>query len=453
MSTALEEDLIQRLVQGTCADPFSLLGPHASPEGLMINAFLPDATRVIVLDKDSGSGLLTLKPSHYAGFFSGTLPPREQPYRYQLAVEWGDYRQVIEDPYRFGLLLREMDGWLLSEGTHLRPYEQLGAHPMRLDDVDGTAFAVWAPNAQRVSVIGEFNYWDGRCHPMRLRAESGIWELFLPHVEEGRLYKYEIIDADGQTRLKADPYAFDGEIRPETASRTAVQPPYTAMPSWRQQANGLSAPMSIYEVHLGSWQRGEGGQWLSYRELAERLIPYVKWMGFTHIELLPIHEHPFDGSWGYQPVGLYAPTRRFGSPDDFRYLIDCAHKEGINVLLDWVPGHFPNDEHGLIRFDGTELYEYADPREGFHQDWNTLIYNYDRHEVHNYLTGNALYWLERFGLDGLRVDAVASMLYRDYSRAAGEWVPNRYGGRENLEAIEFLRTTNKTIGAQRQVLP
>lgn len=361
----------------------------------------------------------------------------------------GDYRQVIEDPYRFGLLLREMDGWLLSEGTHLRPYEQLGAHPMRLDDVDGTAFAVWAPNAQRVSVIGEFNYWDGRCHPMRLRAESGIWELFLPHVEEGRLYKYEIIDADGQTRLKADPYAFDGEIRPETASRTAVQPPYTAMPSWRQQANGLSAPMSIYEVHLGSWQRGEGGQWLSYRELAERLIPYVKWMGFTHIELLPIHEHPFDGSWGYQPVGLYAPTRRFGSPDDFRYLIDCAHKEGINVLLDWVPGHFPNDEHGLIRFDGTELYEYADPREGFHQDWNTLIYNYDRHEVHNYLTGNALYWLERFGLDGLRVDAVASMLYRDYSRAAGEWVPNRYGGRENLEAIEFLRTTNKTIGAQR----
>ncbi|GKX57786.1 1,4-alpha-glucan branching protein GlgB [Leminorella grimontii] len=450
MSTAIDEKVIQRLSLGKCADPFSILGPHATEDGLTISAFLPDASRVTVLDKDSGASLLTLTPGEHSGFFQGVLPHRDAPYRYQLAVEWDLYRQVIEDPYRFGLLLQETDSWLLAEGTHLRPYERLGAHPMRLDDIDGMAFTVWAPNAQRVSIVGDFNHWDGRRHPMRLRSESGIWELFLPHVGIGELYKYELVDAHGHRRLKADPYAFDGDARPETASRTALPPHRSAMPQWRRDANQFSSPMSIYEVHLGSWQRHDDGSWLSYRELAERLIPYVKSMGFTHIELLPIHEHPFDGSWGYQPVGLYAPTRRFGSPEDFHFLIDCAHREGISVLLDWVPGHFPNDEHGLARFDGTELYEYADPREGLHQDWDTLIYNYDRHEVRNYLTGNALYWLERFGLDGLRVDAVASMLYRDYSRAEGEWIPNRHGGRENLEAIEFLRSVNRTVGAQRE---
>lgn len=450
MSTKIDKSVIQRLALGKCADPFSILGSHTTEQGLVIRAFLPDASRVTVLDKDGGASLLTLTPCECNGFFQGVLPHRDVPYRYQLAVEWKQYRQVIEDPYRFGLLLQETDSWLLAEGTHLRPYERLGAHPMRLDDVDGVAFTVWAPNARRVSIVGDFNHWDGRRHPMRLRTESGVWELFLPHVGIGELYKYEIIDAQGHRRLKADPYAFDGDARPETASRTALPPHRSAMPQWRREANQFASPMSIYEVHLGSWQRHGDGSWLSYRELAERLIPYVKSMGFTHIELLPIHEHPFDGSWGYQPVGLYAPTRRFGSPEDFHFLIDCAHREGINVLLDWVPGHFPNDEHGLVKFDGTELYEYADPREGLHQDWDTLIYNYDRHEVRNYLTGNALYWLERFGLDGLRVDAVASMLYRDYSREEGEWIPNRNGGRENLEAIEFLRSINKTVGAQRE---
>jgi 1,4-alpha-glucan branching enzyme len=300
-----------------------------------------------------------------------------------------------------------------------------------------------------VSVVGGFNQWDGRRHLMRLRHECGVWELFVPQVGEGDLYKYEILGADGVVHLKADAFAFRAELRPRTASVVQRLLPGVAGTDRRRQANALDAPMSVYEVHLGSWRRHADGRWLSYRELAQQLVPYVREMGFTHIELMPVNEHPFDGSWGYQPTGLYAPTARFGDPWDFRVLVETAHDAGLGVLLDWVPGHFPSDPHGLARFDGTHLYEHADPREGFHQDWNTLIYNYGRTEVRNFLVGNALFWIERFGIDGLRVDAVASMLYRDYSRKAGEWIPNQHGGRENLEAIEFLRRMNHTIGTVR----
>jgi 1,4-alpha-glucan branching enzyme len=357
----------------------------------------------------------------------------------------------MEDPYRFAPLLGELDVWLLSEGTHERPYERLGAHPADIDGVPGVSFAVWAPNARRVSVVGNFNNWDGRRHAMRARGASGVWEIFIPHLTAGDLYKFEIKAQSGEVRLKADPFAFRAELRPGTASVVNPLPPLCASSNTRRTANGLGAPVSIYEVHPGSWRRvpEDGGRWLTYRELADQLIPYVKDLGFTHIEFMPVSEHPFDGSWGYQPIGLYAPTSRFGTPEDFRYFVESAHANGIGVLLDWVPGHFPSDIHGLARFDGTHLYEHADPREGFHQDWNTLIYNYGRKEVMNFLAANALYWVERFGIDGLRVDAVASMLYRDYSRKEGEWIPNEHGGRENLEAIDFLRRTNALVCAER----
>ena len=350
---------------------------------------------------------------------------------------------------RLGSQIPDLDVWLLAEGTHHRPYEWLGAHLVVVDGIAGTRFAVWAPNAQRVSVVGSFNDWDDCRHPMRLRQECGVWEIFVPQAGEGDLYKYQILGCDGVMRTKADPFAFRAEVRPHTASVVQRLLPGVPIDDARHRANALDAPISIYEVHLGSWQRKPDGGWLSYRELAERLIPYVVEHGFTHIELLPIHEHPFDGSWGYQPTGLYAPTSRFGSPEDFRAFTAAARAAGIGVLLDWVPAHFPTDSHGLAQFDGTHLYEHADPREGFHQDWNTLIYNYGRSEVRNYLVSNALYWIERFGIDGLRVDAVASMLYRDYSRKDGAWLPNRHGGRENLEAIDFLRRMNHLVGTQR----
>jgi 1,4-alpha-glucan branching enzyme len=355
----------------------------------------------------------------------------------------------MEDPYRFGLVLGELDLWLLAEGTHRRPHQCLGAHPRELQGVAGVSFAVWAPNAQRVSVVGPFNGWDGRRHPMRLRRECGIWELFVPGLGAGELYKFEIRTPEGELLLKADPFAFRSELRPGTASIVQGLPPVRPMRPERATANGFDQPISIYEVHLGSWRKAEGWRWLSYRELADTLVPYARDLGFTHLELMPVSEHPFDGSWGYQPVGLYAPTARFGTPEDFRHFVDAAHDAGLGVILDWVPAHFPSDVHGLARFDGTALYEYADPREGFHQDWNTLIYNFGRIEVRNFLVGNALYWLEHFGIDGLRVDAVASMLYRDYSRPEGQWLPNRHGGRENLEAIAFLRLMNHTVGVER----
>ena len=446
----LSDHDVRQVCQGRHADPFSVLGPHAQPDGsVQLAAFLPGAAEVDAVAAD-GRLLASLRQRDAAGLFEGTLP-RSQPYRLQVRWPGGD-AATLDDPYRFGPVLGELDAWLLSEGSHLRPFETLGAMPRTHEGVAGCSFAVWAPNAARVSVVGDFNGWDGRRHPMRLRRECGIWEIFLPGVGEGACYKFELLSQDGQLLpQKVDPYARRAELRPATASVVAPLPPVQPVSAARQRANALDAPMSIYEVHLGSWRRHveDGNRWLTWDELADQLVGYAAHMGFTHLELLPITEHPFDGSWGYQTLGLYAPTARFGEPAGLARLIERAHAAGIGVLLDWVPAHFPTDAHGLAQFDGSALYEYADPREGFHQDWNTLIYNFGRTEVQNFLVGSALYWLERYGADGLRIDAVASMLYRDYSRKPGEWVPNQYGGRENLEAIAFLKRVNEVVGTQR----
>ena len=447
----VEQATVAALMLGDHGDPFAVLGMHRHNGALVVRALLPGAASVAVIDAKSGRRLASLDRIDDSDVFAAAIPRRKNPFAYRLRVDWGSHQQEMDDPYSFATILGDTDLWLLAEGTHYRPYEKFGAHLRHIDGVAGVSFAVWAPNARRVSVIGSFNNWDGRRHMMRLRGNSGVWEMFIPDLTAGDLYKLEIKTVDGELLLKADPFALRAELRPDTAS--VVQPLLPVQPSdpARQLANSLGAPVSIYEVHLGSWRRvpEQGDRWLTYRELAAQLVAYVKDLGFTHIELLPVSEHPFDGSWGYQPVGLYAPTSRFGSPEDFRYFVETAHASGIGVLLDWVPGHFPVDAHGLATFDGSCLYEHADPREGFHQDWNTLIYNYGRKEVLNYLVGNALYWIERFGIDGLRVDAVASMLYRDYSRKEGEWIPNQFGGRENLEAIAFLRRLNEVVCAER----
>ncbi len=449
MSTLVSQAIIDSFFNGRNADPFATLGMHETEQGIEVRVLLPEAEKVIVLDKESQNEIATLHRIDERGFFAGVMPEIDSFFNYQLQVFWGNEAVILEDPYRFHLMINELDNWLLAEGSHSRPYEVLGAHFTQCDKVSGVIFRLWAPNAKRVSVVGDFNYWDGRRHPMRFHAQSGVWELFIPKVSLGQLYKFELLDANDNLRLKADPYAFASQLRPDTASQVSVLPEIAKMTKERAERNQNNKPISIYEVHLGSWRRNiENNFWLDYDQLADELIPYVKEMGFTHVEFLPISEFPYDGSWGYQPVGLYAPTSRFGSPEAFKRLIDRAHEEGINVILDWVPGHFPSDTHGLSYFDGTALYEHADPREGYHQDWNTLIYNYGRHEVQNYLSSNALYWLERFGIDGLRVDAVASMVYRDYSRKDGEWIPNAYGGRENLEAIEFLKHTNWLIHSE-----
>jgi len=432
-------------------DPFAVLGPHVDADGrAWLRAFLPWAARAEVVARADGQVRGELALRHAEGFFEGPLTVAPDAYRLRAHRHDGSTVDV-EDPYRFPPVLGETDTWLLSEGTHLRPYEVLGAIPRELLGVAGTAFSVWAPNASRASVVGDFNGWDGRVHPMRLRRECGVWELFLPGVGPGTAYKFEIRAADGELLpQKSDPYARQAELRPATASVVAELPPAVPPSMARQRANGLDAPMCVYEVHLGSWRRHvDGNRFLSWDELADQLVAYARDMGFTHLELLPVSEFPFDGSWGYQPVGLYAPTARFGPADGFRRFVERCHDAGIGVLLDWVPAHFPTDPHGLARFDGTSLYEHADPREGFHQDWNTLIYNFGRAEVRNFLVGNALFWLERYGVDGLRVDAVASMLYRDYSRKEGEWVPNVHGGRENLEAIAFLKRLNEVVGVER----
>ncbi len=433
-------------------DPFALLGVRRFGEQWALHAVLPGALAVQAIDPHSGQIIAELHRLGSSAVFGALLDA--PPAAYRLRVRWpqaggGEVEQTLDDPYRFPPLLGEMDAWLLAEGQHLRPYTVLGAHPAEIDGAAGTRFAVWAPNAQRVSVIGDFNAWDGRRHPMRLRRECGVWEIFIPGVARGALYKFEIRTPDGALLQKADPYAFAAELRPRTASIVQGLPPLRDMAPERRHASDFDQPMSIYEVHAGSWRKHDGWRWLNWRELAQTLVPYAAEMGFTHLELLPVHEHPFDGSWGYQPTGLYAPTARYGSPEDFAAFVDAAHEAGLGVILDWVPGHFPNDPHGLARFDGTALYEHADPREGYHPDWNTCIYNFGRNEVRNFLIGNALYWLERFGVDGLRVDAVASMLYRDYSRKAGEWIPNAFGGRENLEAIAFLRRVNHIVGVER----
>ncbi len=442
---------IELICNASHGDPFAVLGPHRrSPKHCSVRCFLPSAIQITVVSPQ-GTPLATLTRRQDTDFFEGSVPISiDEPY--QLAVQWASGQShTIDDPYRFPVVLGEMDVWLLGEGTHLRPFEVLGAHPSTMLNVAGTRFAVWAPNASRVSVVGDFNFWDGRAHPMRLRRECGVWELFLPGIALGALYKFEIRTHSGEVLpARADPYALQAELRPATASVVGQLPAKVAQAVQRQAANALNAPVSIYEVHLGSWQRvpEEGNRWLTWDELADTLIPYAQDMGFTHLELMPISEHPFDGSWGYQPIGMYAPTSRFGDAAGFGRLVARCHAAGLGLILDWVPAHFPSDAHGLANFDGTHLYEYADPREGFHTDWNTLIYNLGRTEVSNFLVGNALYWLERFGVDGLRVDAVASMLYRDYSRNAGEWIPNVFGGRENLEAIAFLKRVNEVVGVE-----
>jgi 1,4-alpha-glucan branching enzyme len=442
---ALSTADIDALRLGRHADPFAVLGPHHG----QVRTWLPGAAHAWVVQGERNS---LLQRCHVDGVFEGPLP---QPGPYQLMACWADGSATCEeDPYRFGPVLGATDVWLLAEGTHLRPFEVLGAHEHAQQGVAGIAFSVWAPNASRVSVVGDFNCWDGRRHPMRLRCECGIWEIFVPGVLQRARYKFELLDAQGHLLpQRADPYARQAELRPATASVVAPLPPRRLPDATRQRANALDAPMSIYEVHLPSWRRklaanGEVERGLNWDELAASLIPYARSMGFTHLELLPISEHPFDGSWGYQTLGLFAPSARMGDGAGLARFMTSAHAAGLGVLLDWVPAHFPDDAFGLARFDGSHLYEYADPREGLHKDWNTLIYNWGRTEVRNFLVGNALYWLERYGVDGLRVDAVASMLYRDYSRKDGEWIPNAQGGRENLEAIAFLRRLNEVVGGQ-----
>ncbi|NNG03544.1 MAG: 1,4-alpha-glucan branching protein GlgB [Inquilinus sp.] len=451
---------IDAILGGRHGDPFGFLGMHeAVGGGLVVRSFQPHAAGLELVEAKTGKRLAAFELAHPGGLFVAVLPRRRKPFAYRLRLGAADgSAQEIDDPYRFGPLLGELDIHLLAEGSHQRLYEALGAHPAAVDGVAGTRFAVWAPGAARVSVVGDCNGWDGRRHPMRLHPSCGVWEIFLPGVGPGARYKYEILGADGALLpQKADPVGFQAEPPPRTASVVAADEAHRWVDGdWmarRQAAQSRDAPISIYEVHLASWRRadadgdGQGGRYLSYAELAAELIPYVKELGFTHIELMPVSEYPFDGSWGYQPVGLFAPTSRHGTPAEFQAFVDAAHAAGLGVLVDWVPGHFPTDPHGLGEFDGSHLYEHADPRQGFHQDWNTLIYNYGRAEVSGFLLANALYWLDRFHVDGLRVDAVASMLYLDYSRRPGEWVPNRLGGRENLEAIEFLKATNRAVYA------
>jgi 1,4-alpha-glucan branching enzyme len=441
MTAALDHATARAIVEGRHGDPFAVLGPHGSPA--TVTAFVPGAERLWIVTAGGETEAEAVLGAE--GLFVGPLAAIDT--AYSLRAEGHGTGWSFEDPFRFGTVLGEMDEYLLGEGTHRRLWQVLGAHVITHQGVEGTHFAVWAPNAQRVSVVGDFNIWDGRRHPMRRRGATGVWEIFVPGLGEGATYKYEIRGPHGEIGpLKADPVGFGSEHPPANASVVRKISGGFDDADWmatRAARQTIDAPISVYEVHLGSWRRAPGDRMLSYVELADQLVNYAKDMGFTHIELLPVSEYPFDGSWGYQPVGMFAPTIRHGTPAEFRAFVDAAHRNGLGILLDWVPGHFPTDPHGLGRFDGTALYEHQDPREGFHQDWNTLIYNYGRTEVRNYLISNALYWLEEYHLDGLRVDAVASMLYRDYSRKDGEWIPNRDGGRENYEAISLMRDMNR----------
>ncbi|MCZ4340761.1 1,4-alpha-glucan branching protein GlgB [Sphingomonadaceae bacterium G21617-S1] len=447
----LDKAAIAAIAKGKHDDPFAVLGVHPNGKGLISRAFIPGAETVEALTL-AGEPAGLLQRIDKAGLFEGGLSIRTaQPLRYRAANPDGEW--IVGDPYSFGPVLGPMDDYYIAEGSHLRLFDKMGAHKIHHDGADGIHFAVWAPNARRVSVVGLFNQWDGRRHVMRRRLDTGIWEIFVPDLGEDEPYKFEIVGADGKlVPLKADPFAFRSELRPATASITTAPLAHdwgdAGHRAFWQQADIRRQPVSIYEVHAGSWQRDEQGQFLHWDAMADRLIPYAVEMGFTHIEFLPITEFPYDPSWGYQTTGLYAPTARFGPPEAFARFVDGAHRAGIGVILDWVPAHFPTDAHGLARFDGTALYEHADPRKGFHPDWNTAIYNFGRREVMSFLVNNALFWAEKYHLDGLRVDAVASMLYLDYSRKAGEWLPNPDGGRENLEAVEFLRRMNTEIYGQ-----
>jgi 1,4-alpha-glucan branching enzyme len=443
-------DIIAAIVGGYYSAPFDVLGVHPAPEGqgLVVRTFQPEAKEVAV----RRNGMLhPMERIHADGFFEALFPDDHEFFSYQLAItSWDDVVTPYEDAYHFAPVLGEMDLYLYNEGNLLKAWEKLGAHPVVHQGVAGVVFVVWAPGALRVSVVGSFNRWDGRRHPMRPRGASGLWELFIPGLSVGEVYKYEVKSRfRGYMANKADPFGFATEVRPSNASVVYDLTQYQWQDGdWmanRKEHQKFDAPLSVYEIHLGSWKRKPDGAWLTYHELAEDLIPYVKEMGFTHIEMMPVAEHPYDGSWGYQVTGYYAPTSRFGSPDDFRYFVDKAHQAGLGVIVDWVPAHFPKDEHGLGYFDGTHLYEHADPRQGEHKDWGTFIFNFGRNEVRNFLLSNALFWLEQYHIDGLRVDAVASMLYLDYSRKSGEWVPNKFGGRENLEAVDFIRRFNELV--------
>src|SRR5579859_2460216 len=447
---------IDALLGARLADPFSLLGPHPVKDGWAVRFFIPWADQANLAFQNSAkvADAVKLRPE---GFFEATWPssqttaPEPGSYKIQGRTHEGIPFEIY-DSYSFPYQLSDFDLHLMAEGRHYDTYEKLGAHIKTVNGITGVNFAVWAPSAKRVSVVADFNGWDGRTHLMRPRGSSGVWELFVPGIGEGKIYKFEITGPAGNLLpLKSDPYAFRGELRPNTGSVVANLENYVWHDrEWlaaREKKNWLNSPISVYEVHLGSWRRvpEDKDRWLTYRELADQLIPYVKEMGYTHIELLPIMEHPYDGSWGYQTLGYYAASSRFGSPTEFMEFVDRAHQAGIGVILDWTPAHFPRDTHGLAQFDGTHLYEHADPRQGAHPDWGTLVYNYGRNEVVNYLISNALFWLGKYHIDGLRVDAVASMLYLDYSRQPGEWIPNRYGGRENLDAIDFIKRLNEVV--------
>ncbi|MBX4957782.1 1,4-alpha-glucan branching protein GlgB [Rhizobium lentis] len=451
LSWEISADEITAILAGSHSNPFAVLGVHQAGDAFVARCFIPGAEEVTAMTLDGGI-IGELKSLHADGFFAGLVSlSKLQPVRYR--ARRGDAEWAVTDPYSFGPVLGPMDDYYAREGSHLRLFDKMGAHLIRHDGAQGIHFAVWAPNAQRVSVVGDFNNWDGRRHVMRFRADSGIWEIFAPDIPLGVAYKFEIRGHDGVLLpLKADPFARRSELRPKTASIAAAEleqiwEDEAHLKHWRE-TDKRRQPISIYEVHAGSWQRRQDGTMLSWDELASSLIPYCVDMGFTHIEFLPITEHPYDPSWGYQTTGLYAPTARFGEPEGFARFVNGCHKVGIGVILDWVPAHFPTDEHGLGWFDGTALYEHEDPRKGFHPDWNTAIYNFGRTEVVSYLVNNALYWAEKFHLDGLRVDAVASMLYLDYSRKHGEWIPNEYGGNENLEAVRFLQDLNIRIYGQ-----
>jgi 1,4-alpha-glucan branching enzyme len=440
----LSEDLI-KIIEARHHDPFAVLGYHTKNQQATVRTFLPN-TQKAWLDNN-----LMLTRINDTDLFEWTGHPSELTVPYKIhSITSNNDNHVTYDPYCFLPQISEFDLHLFLEGKHWHAYRVLGAHQHEINGIQGVLFATWAPQAERVSVVGEFNQWDGRQHPMRARGDSGVWEIFIPAINAGDLYKFEIRNREnGSLHLKMDPYAQQTELRPGTASVVAKTSEYvwddSAWMEQRKKTDWLHQPHSVYEVHLGSWQRHQHGEFLNYRDYAEQLVPYVKKMGFTHIELLPITEHPLDISWGYQTTGYFSPSSRFGKPDELRYLIDQCHQNNIGVILDWVPGHFPKDSHGLANFDGSALYEHADPRQGEHQDWGTLIFNYGRAEVSNFLLSSAFFWLEEFHIDGLRVDAVASMLYLDYSRKEGQWIPNEYGGRENLEVIKFLQHMNSVL--------
>lgn len=452
MKPTLKPEVVAALLRAECADVFSILGMHATATGVVVRALLPDAAEVYVVERGDKAAQYQAIKIDPQGLFEANITGHSELFSYELEVvdsEGG--RNRYRDPYSFWPQLDAQDLYLFNEGTHHRAYEMLGAHPRRVDEVDGTYFAVWAPSALRASVVGDFNRWDGRLHCMRPLGAAGLWEIFIPDLAVGTVYKFEILSQQREILLKSDPFAFQAEIPPQTASVVCRTDSFIwddeVWMADRGAREWIAEPLAIYEVHPGSWRR-DGEAYLDYRALAHQLVAHVSELGFTHIELMPVAEYPFDGSWGYQVTGYFAPTSRFGSPEDFAYFVDYCHRHSIGVILDWVPGHFPVDAHGLARFDGTGLYEHLDPRQGWHPDWQTLVFNYGRDEVRSFLLSNALFWLERYHVDGLRVDAVASMLYLDYSRQQGEWVPNIYGGRENLEAIEFLKQLNTTVYAQ-----